>query len=140
MTYYVMLVKLIPFKRKSHLKFLFIPEILFYIFLLMKIRQSLSLTPVSKILKIHWVPYKSTFLRTTDTSLREEVTTHTNTELLTGLKQLWRRFLTIFKMKLLVSYISKVTVVQLRSLVMTLAVIFMMAINKKTRKEQDRSF
>ena len=60
-------------------------------------------------------------------------------ELLTGLKQLWRRFLTIFKTKLLVSYISKVTVVQL-SLVMTLAVIFMMAINKKTRKEQDRSF
>ena len=47
--------------------------------------------------------------------------------------------MTIFKTKLLVSYISKVTVVQL-SLVMTLAVIFMMAINKKTRKEQDRSF
>ena len=135
MTYYVMLVKLIPFKRKSHLKFLFIPEILFYIFLLMKIRQSLSLTPVSKILKIHVDPYKSTFLRETYTSLREEVTTHTNTELLTGLKQLWRRFLTIFKMKLLVSYISKVT-----SLVMTLAVIFMMAINKKTGEEQDRSF
>ena len=58
---------------------------------------------------------------------------------MTGLKQLWRRFLTIFKTKLLVSYITKVTVVQL-SLVMTLAVIFMMAINKKTRKEQDRSF
>ena len=96
-------------------------------------------SPVSKILNIHVDPYKSTFLRTTDTSLREEVTTHTNTELLTGLKQLWRRFLTIFKMKLLVSYISKVTVVQLRSLVMTLAV-FMMAINKKTGEEQDRSF
>ena len=42
-------------------------------------------------------------------------------------------------MKLLVSYISKVTVVQL-SLVMTLAIIFMMAINKKTGEEQDRSF
>ena len=85
MTYYVMLVKLIPFERKSHLKFLLIPEILLYIFPLMKIRQSLSLTPVSKILKIHVDPYKSTFLRTTDTSLREEVTTHTNTELLTAL-------------------------------------------------------
>ena len=103
MTYYVMLVKLIPFERKSHLKFLLIPEILLYIFPLMKIRQSLSLTPVSKILKIHVDPYKSTFLRTTYTSLREEVTTHTNSELLTGLKQLWRRFVTILKMKLLVS-------------------------------------
>ena len=47
--------------------------------------------------------------------------------------------MTIFKMKLLVSCTSKVTVVQLRSLVMTLAV-FMMAINKKTGEEQDRSF
>ena len=130
MTYYVMLVKLIPFERKSHLKFLLIPEILLYIFPLMKIRQSLSLTPVSKILKIHLDPYKSTFSGQLIPVLERKL----------RLIQLWRRFLTIFKMKLLVSYISKVTVVQLRSLVMTLAVIFMMAINKKTRKEQDRSF
>ena len=59
--------------------------------------------PESKILNNHLVPYKCIFFRTTDTSPREEVTTYQNSELLTGLKQVWRRFVTILKMKLLVS-------------------------------------
>ena len=86
-------------------------------------------------------PYKCTFFRSTNISPREEVTTYPNSELLTDLKQLWKRFLTIFKMKLLVSCTLNVTVVQL-CLVMTMALIFVMAINKKTREyeEQDRSF
>ena len=106
----------------------------------MKIRKFLTLTTVSDILKNHFAPYKCIFLRTTDTSLREEVTTYPNPELLTGLKQIWKRFLTTFKKKLLVSCISKVTVVQQLCLIMTMAIIFVMAINKETHEEQDRSF
>ena len=107
----------------------------------MKIRKFLTLTTVSEILKNHFAPYnKCIFLRTTDTSLREEVTTYPNSKLLTGLKQLWKRFLTIFKKDLLVSCISKVTVVQQLCLVMTMAIISVMAINKVTHEEQDRSF
>ena len=96
--------------------------------------------PVRKILNNHLVPYKCIFFRTTDTSPREEFTTYPNSELLTGLKQIWKRFLTTFKKKLLVSCISKVTVVQQLCLLMTMAIIFVMAINKRTHEEQDRSF
>ena len=96
--------------------------------------------PVRKILNNHLVPYKCIFFRTTDTSPREEVKTYPNSELLTGLKQIWKRFLTTFKKKLLVSCISKVTVVQQLCLIMTMAIIFVMAINKETHEEQDRSF